>query len=49
LGLYSCRDIVEQHGGRIDVSSKVDVGTEFRIVLPQQVEEQKAETQAAAV
>ena len=49
LGLYSCRDIVEQHGGRIDVSSKVDVGTEFRIVLPQQVEEQKAELQAAAV
>ncbi len=34
LGLYSCRDIIEQHGGRIDVASKVDVGTEFRIVLP---------------
>lgn len=49
LGLYSCRDIVEQHGGRIDVSSKVNVGTEFRIVLPQQVEEQKAEAKAAAV
>jgi len=43
LGLYSCRDIVEQHSGRIDVSSKVDVGTEFKIVLPQQAEEQKAE------
>lgn len=49
LGLYSCRDIVEQHNGRIDVSSKIDVGTEFRIVLPQQVEEQKAETRTAAV
>lgn len=49
LGLYSCRDIVEQHGGRIDVSSKVDVGTEFRIVLPQQTEEQKTEAKAAAV
>ncbi|MEK7833817.1 MAG: HAMP domain-containing sensor histidine kinase [Acidobacteriota bacterium] len=49
LGLYSCRDIVEQHGGRIDVSSKVDVGTEFRIVLPQQTEEQKVEAKAAAV
>jgi len=47
LGLYSCRDIVEQHSGRIDVSSKVDVGTEFRIVLPQKIEEQKAEVKTA--
>lgn len=49
LGLYSCRDIVEQHGGRIDVSSKVDVGTEFRMVLPIQTEEQKTEAKVAAV
>lgn len=49
LGLYSCRDIVEQHGGRIDVSSKVDVGTEFRMVLPMQTEEQKAEAKPATV
>ncbi len=34
LGLYSCRDIIEQHGGRIDVISKVDAGTEFKVVLP---------------
>ena len=34
LGLYSCRDIIEQHGGTIDVDSTVDVGTEFRVVLP---------------
>jgi signal transduction histidine kinase len=34
LGLYSCRDIIEQHGGRIDVKSKVDTGTEFIVVLP---------------
>lgn len=47
LGLYSCRDIVEQHGGRIDVSSKIDTGTEFRIVLPPQAEEQKAEAKTA--
>ncbi len=47
LGLYSCRDIVEQHGGRIDVSSKVDVGTEFRMVLPTQFEEKKAEATVA--
>jgi signal transduction histidine kinase len=47
LGLYSCRDIVEQHNGRIEVSSKLDTGTEFRIVLPQQIEEKKAEVKTA--
>ncbi len=41
LGLYSCRDIIEQHGGRIDVASKVDVGTEFKIVLPITPQESK--------
>ncbi len=34
LGLFSCRDIIEQHGGTIEVESQQDVGTEFRIVLP---------------
>jgi signal transduction histidine kinase len=34
LGLYSCREIIEQHGGRIEVTSQVDIGTEFRVVLP---------------
>ncbi len=34
LGLYSCREIIEQHGGRIEVESTEGVGTEFRIVLP---------------
>jgi signal transduction histidine kinase len=41
LGLYSCRDIIEQHGGYIDVNSKIDTGTEFKVVLPLRVEEQK--------
>lgn len=50
LGLYSCREIIEQHGGRIDVNSQVDVGTEFRITLPLQASEAKAaEKQVAAV
>jgi putative PEP-CTERM system histidine kinase len=39
LGLYSCRDIIEQHGGRIDVASKVSIGTEFKIILPLKAEE----------
>ncbi|HYP53192.1 MAG TPA: HAMP domain-containing sensor histidine kinase, partial [Pyrinomonadaceae bacterium] len=34
LGLYTCREIVEAHGGRLDVESKVGVGTRFRVVLP---------------
>jgi signal transduction histidine kinase len=41
LGLYSCRDIIEQHGGQIDVASKVNAGTEFKIILPVLTEEQK--------
>ena len=39
LGLYSCRDIIEQHGGRIDVASRVNVGTEFKVILPMKAEE----------
>lgn len=34
LGLYSCRDIIEQHGGKIEVSSRIEAGTEFRVILP---------------
>jgi signal transduction histidine kinase len=34
LGLYTCREIIEAHGGRLDVESKVGVGTRFRAVLP---------------
>lgn len=50
LGLYSCRDIIEQHGGRIDVASQIDAGTEFRIVLPLKVEEPRpVEHDAATV
>jgi PAS domain S-box-containing protein len=34
LGLYICRQIVEQHGGRIDVESAEGVGTRINIALP---------------
>ncbi|MGI9106284.1 MAG: ATP-binding protein [Pyrinomonadaceae bacterium] len=34
LGLYTCREIVEAHGGRLDVESKLGSGTRFRVVLP---------------
>lgn len=38
LGLYSCRDIIEQHGGRIEVSSRINEGTEFQVILPLEAE-----------
>ncbi|HKX26262.1 MAG TPA: ATP-binding protein [Blastocatellia bacterium] len=49
LGLYSCRDVIEQHGGRIDVASKVEVGTEFRIVLPILIEEAVTRSDSGAL
>jgi signal transduction histidine kinase len=34
LGLSICKRIVAAHGGHIEVESRVDTGTTFRIVLP---------------
>lgn len=34
LGLYSCREIIERHGGTIEVESQEGVGTTFRLLLP---------------
>ncbi|HZH90244.1 MAG TPA: ATP-binding protein [Pyrinomonadaceae bacterium] len=34
LGLFTCREIVESHGGRLEVKSKIGSGTRFRVVLP---------------
>lgn len=34
IGLATCRAIVQRHRGAITVSSKIDVGTEFRVYLP---------------
>jgi two-component system sensor histidine kinase VicK len=37
LGLHICRQLVQQHGGNIYVSSKVNKGTTFNIDLPYSV------------
>jgi signal transduction histidine kinase len=34
LGLYICRGIVDQHGGRIWVESEIGQGSTFHVVLP---------------
>jgi signal transduction histidine kinase len=34
LGVYTCREVVAAHGGRLDVQSEVGAGTCFRVVLP---------------
>ena len=34
LGLFTCREVVEAHGGRLEVDSTPGAGTRFRVVLP---------------
>jgi signal transduction histidine kinase len=46
LGLPTVRQIVEQHGGTIDVESTVDEGTSFTIWLPRQAALAAAEASA---
>ena len=38
LGLSSCKNIIEQHGGKISVSSKVGKGTTFTLKIPKKSE-----------
>jgi two-component system NtrC family sensor kinase len=40
LGLSICYQIMQDHGGRIEVSSKPDEGTSFTVVIPIQFPEE---------
>ena len=37
IGLCIVKDIVEIHGGKIEVESKINLGTTFRIYLPRKI------------
>jgi signal transduction histidine kinase len=34
LGLYLCKQIVDAHSGKIDVTSTEGIGTKFKVTLP---------------
>ena len=34
LGLLICKEFIEHHGGKIEVESKIEVGTTFKFILP---------------
>lgn len=40
LGLSICKQIIYGHGGRIEVKSKIGVGTVFSLFLPRQAKTQ---------
>jgi two-component system sporulation sensor kinase A len=45
LGLAICRQIVEEHGGRIEVSSQIEIGTTVTVSFP--IATSKSEHRAA--
>jgi putative PEP-CTERM system histidine kinase len=48
IGLYQCRQIIEAHGGSIEVRSETGKGTVFTVCLPSVRREEMAKAQAGA-
>ncbi len=46
LGLYTCREIIAAHGGRLEVESELRAGTCFRAVLPSTPVTRRSQTSA---
>ncbi|MDX2481215.1 MAG: PEP-CTERM system histidine kinase PrsK [Desulfuromusa sp.] len=49
IGLYQCKQIVESHGGKIEVASREGQGTAFTILLPLTVEHSTKEALSSFV
>jgi signal transduction histidine kinase len=47
LGLPTVRQLVEKHGGTIDVASEMDVGTTFTVWLPRHTGQSAVQTAPA--
>ena len=47
LGLFLVRELVHRNGGRVEIASKVQVGTRFSVFLPRIVPSKKALKEAA--
>lgn len=45
LGLASCRRIISSYGGKISIQSEVNSGTEFKVILPVNLQTQTVKTQ----
>jgi signal transduction histidine kinase len=44
LGLFITRNIIQQHGGSIEVDSTVGQGTRFRVIMPKILPQEAKET-----
>ncbi|MGB3508110.1 MAG: ATP-binding protein [Microcoleaceae cyanobacterium] len=48
LGLTNCYQIIQKHGGQIEVTSNSDYGTEFAVILPMKMSNQTIENRTFA-